>query len=71
MKIAWKFGRLEAEIRVLKMGEILMFVFMLLIVVGVLTTGSTVSSQKQMTCMLYAYVVHVLVPVLLFERNAN
>ncbi|RYR79405.1 hypothetical protein Ahy_A01g004219 [Arachis hypogaea] len=31
MKIAWKFGKLEAEIRVLKMGEILMFVFMLLI----------------------------------------
>ncbi|RYR43003.1 hypothetical protein Ahy_A08g039431 isoform A [Arachis hypogaea] len=36
MKIAWKFGKLEAEIRVLKMGGILIFVFMLLIVVGVL-----------------------------------
>ncbi|RYR56687.1 hypothetical protein Ahy_A05g022377 [Arachis hypogaea] len=36
MKIAWKFGKLEAEIRVLKMGEILMFVFMQLIVIGVL-----------------------------------
>ncbi|RYR73191.1 hypothetical protein Ahy_A02g007531 [Arachis hypogaea] len=33
MKNAWKFGKLEAEIRVLKMGRILMFVFMLLIVV--------------------------------------
>ncbi|RYR57953.1 hypothetical protein Ahy_A05g023622 [Arachis hypogaea] len=36
MKMAWKFGKLEAEIRVLKMGGILMFVFMLLIVIGVL-----------------------------------
>ncbi|RYR62316.1 hypothetical protein Ahy_A04g019798 [Arachis hypogaea] len=36
MKMAWKFGKLEAEIRVLKMEKILMFVFMLLIVIGVL-----------------------------------
>ncbi|RYR62562.1 hypothetical protein Ahy_A04g020241 [Arachis hypogaea] len=36
MKMAWKFGKLETEIRVLKMGRILMFVFMLLIVIGVL-----------------------------------
>ncbi|RYR50074.1 hypothetical protein Ahy_A07g036630 [Arachis hypogaea] len=31
MKMAWKFGKLEAEIRVLKIGRILMFVFMLLV----------------------------------------
>ncbi|QHO00991.1 Zinc finger GRF-type protein [Arachis hypogaea] len=36
MKFAWKLGRLESEVRVLKVGGVLVFVFMLLVTVAVL-----------------------------------
>ncbi|RYR29779.1 hypothetical protein Ahy_B01g054291 [Arachis hypogaea] len=36
MKFAWKLGRLESEVRVLKVGEVLVFVFMLLVTVAIL-----------------------------------
>ncbi|QHN86558.1 Zinc finger GRF-type protein [Arachis hypogaea] len=36
MKFAWKLGRLESEVRVLKVGGVLVFLFMLLVTVAIL-----------------------------------
>ncbi|RYR50474.1 hypothetical protein Ahy_A07g037082 [Arachis hypogaea] len=36
MKFAWKLGRLESEVKVLNVGGVLVFVFMLLVTVAIL-----------------------------------
>jgi len=51
MKIAWKLGRLESEVRILKMGGIFLFTCMLLLLVTVVVLVLRLDRQQSQLCL--------------------
>ena len=76
MKISWKLGRLESEVRVLKMGGIFLFTCMLLLLVTVVVLVLKLDRQQSQlfcsyNCTCICCSVHIIALVILVEITAD